>query len=53
MIGHGVGLDAHEKPWIRIGDETVLEAGMVLTLEPWMHNPERGTFCNEDVFLVT
>jgi Xaa-Pro aminopeptidase len=33
-MGHGVGLDITEPPSVAVGDETVLEAGMALTLEP-------------------
>lgn len=33
-MGHGLGLDLTEPPSIAAGDETVLEEGMVLTIEP-------------------
>jgi Xaa-Pro aminopeptidase len=33
-MGHGLGLDLTEPPSIAAGDETPLEAGMVITLEP-------------------
>jgi len=34
-IGHGVGLMAgHEAPMVQEGDETVLEPGMVITIDP-------------------
>jgi Xaa-Pro aminopeptidase len=32
--GHGVGAAAQEPPWIVPGDETVLDEGMVVALEP-------------------
>jgi Xaa-Pro dipeptidase len=41
-MGHGLGLDLTEPPSIAPGDHTVLEAGMVLTLEPSLVLPARG-----------
>jgi Xaa-Pro aminopeptidase len=33
-MGHGIGLDVHEHPFISVEDETPLEAGMTFTDEP-------------------
>ena len=33
-VGHGLGLDVHEPPSIAKGSDTVIEPGMVLTVEP-------------------
>ena len=33
-MGHGIGLDVHERPFLSPEDDTVLEAGMVFTDEP-------------------
>jgi Xaa-Pro dipeptidase len=33
-MGHGIGLDVHERPFISEEDETLLEAGMTFTDEP-------------------
>lgn len=33
-MGHGVGLDVHERPFLSVEDSTVLEAGMTFTDEP-------------------
>jgi Xaa-Pro aminopeptidase len=33
-MGHGIGLDVHEQPFISVEDDTVLEAGMTFTDEP-------------------
>jgi Xaa-Pro aminopeptidase len=33
-MGHGIGLDVHERPFLSPEDATVLEAGMVFTDEP-------------------
>jgi len=43
-LGHGVGLDVHEKPWFgREKDPTnILQVGSVFTIEPGLYYPERG-----------
>jgi Xaa-Pro aminopeptidase len=33
-MGHGIGLDVHEQPYISVEDDTVLEPGMTFTDEP-------------------
>jgi Xaa-Pro aminopeptidase len=33
-MGHGIGLDVHEQPFVSVEDGTVLEAGMTFTDEP-------------------
>jgi Xaa-Pro dipeptidase len=33
-LGHGIGLDVHEPPFLTIGDTTVLQTGMAFTVEP-------------------
>ena len=33
-MGHGIGLDVHERPFVSEEEETVLEAGMTFTDEP-------------------
>lgn len=33
-MGHGIGLDVHERPFLSVEDETPLEAGMTFTDEP-------------------
>jgi Xaa-Pro aminopeptidase len=51
-IGHGTGLDLSEPPSINADDPAVLEAGMVLYLEPNFVTPE-GNFLVEDTVLLT
>lgn len=41
-MGHGLGLDLTEPPSIAPGDHTVLDAGMVLTIEPSLVLPGHG-----------
>ncbi len=33
-VGHSIGLEGHEAPFLDRGDDAVLEAGMVFTVEP-------------------
>ena len=33
-MGHGIGLDVHERPFLSVEDETPLAAGMTFTDEP-------------------
>ena len=50
--GHGVGLDVHEAPRIAIKSEMVIEAGMVLTIEPGVYMPDLWGVRIEDMILV-
>lgn len=52
-VGHGIGLEAHEPPNVRAGDQTVLEPGMTFTVEPGIYLPERGGVRIEDNVVVT
>jgi Xaa-Pro aminopeptidase len=38
-IGHGMGLQAHEAPWLAPGDDTLLVPGMVFSNEPGIYRP--------------
>jgi Xaa-Pro dipeptidase len=51
--GHAIGLDVHELPSVAKGDETILEPGMVFTVEPGIYDFESGAFRIEDVVVVT
>lgn len=51
--GHGLGLDVHEPPRIAPGDQTVLEPGMVFTIEPGIYLRERFGARIEDDVTVT
>jgi Xaa-Pro aminopeptidase len=53
-LGHGVGLDIHEKPSFALSQLDVVEEGDVLTIEPGLYFPDRELGVRiEDTFVVT
>jgi Xaa-Pro aminopeptidase len=48
-MGHGIGMDVHERPFISAEDETPLEAGMTFTDEPSIIIPGRFSLRIEDI----
>ena len=53
FIGHGVGIEVDEFPFIAKGAPTVLAPGMVFTLEPKFVFPGEGAVGLENTYLVT
>jgi len=52
-LGHAIGLDVHEPPFLTHTDDTVLRPGMTFTVEPSIFVPGHGYVRTEDVLLVT
>ncbi len=48
-LGHGIGLEVHEAPYLRPGLETPLMEGMVFSIEPGLYYPEWGGVRIEDL----
>lgn len=51
-VGHGIGLEGHESPWIAEGDKTVLKEGMTLSCEPGVYDPAWGGCRHSDTVIV-
>jgi Xaa-Pro aminopeptidase len=52
-LGHGVGIDIHEPPYLRQEDKTLLYPGMVITIEPGIYIPGKMGVRIEDLAVVT
>ncbi len=52
-VGHGIGLEGHEPPWIEDGDETILKPGMVFSCEPGIYIPGFAGFRHSDTVIIT
>jgi Xaa-Pro aminopeptidase len=52
-LGHGMGMDGHEPPYLVEGNDTPLEPGMVFTIEPGIYQLDKFGVRIEDDTLVT
>jgi len=50
---HGMGMEGHQPPYLALGDYTMLEPGMIFSVEPGLYDPENGFGVNfSDGFAV-
>ena len=52
-IGHGMGLEGHEAPWLAPGDTTPIAAGMVFSNEPGIYRPGTDGYRAINTMIVT
>jgi Xaa-Pro aminopeptidase len=51
-VGHQIGVEVHEPPWLKPENEHELEAGMVMCLEPKLWHAGEYYLRVEDMVLV-
>jgi len=52
-VGHGIGIDGHEPPWLDPGDKTIMKTGMVFSCEPGLYVPGLAGFRHSDTIEIT
>jgi Xaa-Pro aminopeptidase len=50
--GHGIGLEVHEPPWLRIKNQEVLKTNMTITIEPGIYIKDKFGVRIEDSVIV-
>jgi len=51
-LGHGIGLDGHEHPYLVEGNDQQLEPGMAFSIEPGIYLPGRFGVRIEDIAII-
>ena len=50
--GHGLGTEVHEPPYITASSQTILEEGMVFSIEPGIYLPDRFGLRLEEIVIL-
>jgi len=53
FVGHGIGLEVDEYPFLAAGQQLKLQAGMTIALEPKLVFPDKGVVGIENTHVVT
>lgn len=53
QLGHGIGLQFHEAPWLHPASDEILQAGMTMAVEPAIYIDGWGGFRIEDNIVIT
>ncbi|MCC5976235.1 MAG: M24 family metallopeptidase, partial [Rubellimicrobium sp.] len=51
-LGHGMGLEGHEPPWISESSDAILQPGMVFSIEPGIYLEDRFGLRLEDIVIL-
>ncbi len=51
--GHALGMGIHEAPFFDVGDTTLIQPGMIFSIEPGIYIPGYAGFRHSDTVLVT
>jgi len=51
-LGHGVGMDVHERPFLSPKSSDVFEPGMIVTVEPGIYLPDNFGIRIEDMVMI-
>ena len=52
-VGHGFGMDGHERPYTSEGSSEVYQPGMIISVEPGLYVEGVGGFRHSDTLLIT
>lgn len=52
-LGHGIGLEVHEDPYLVEGNSEILSTGMAFTIEPGIYIPDQFGVRIEDTVVIT
>jgi Xaa-Pro aminopeptidase len=52
-VGHGIGIDGHEPPWLDSGEKAIMKTGMVFSCEPGLYIPGFAGFRHSDTVEIT